>query len=319
MSHSTVFASDTESVSFGPWKLQIHQQALQLEEFEKRELSALALRWAAIFPIDPLTLAQAAFGVPSVLIRFDYVVSEGRVCVYEIEDRPAFVSIGSLLNPEMHAKTQRCIDRFRQHLNRPIFTFVSPSRFANSDDILHGEFDQRIFDGVTGDLASIPKDAALIVRSERSEAEYWHLESRSLSTVSQEGWKGYGISLGLWKRINEGPLDFANAFVLKPEFGCRSEGVYLYHPDRKSKGKYGFSTRTAVQNAVDEGRARYIQPYAEPEHHEFLGRENCLIRRVYFGFDPTCGQYECLGGVYMARPCVKVHGATDTITGNIIL
>jgi|GEM_PF-1313147 len=310
----------TEELALGPWKLQIHRENLIVSETEKEVLSDVALRWAKIFPNDPKTLSHEAFSVPSVLIRFDYVVVDGTISIYEVEDRPAFLAIGSLINWQFGEKLADCIDGIRKHLCRPVSILVSPSRLHNSDDLLFcKEVPLPIFDGVASDIAELPADAALIVRSDRHESDYWHLEPRSLSTVSKEGWKGYGVPLGLWEPVSPEGVDYNSAFVVKPEYGCRSSDVLLFHPERNSKGKYGFSTRTAIQNAVDTGRVKYVQPYAEPEHHDFLGQNYFLIRRVYFGFDPASGTYACLGGVYMARTCAKVHGSSDAVTGCVMV
>jgi hypothetical protein len=306
-------------VSFGPWNLNLHSKTLIVSENEKRVLLAYLSDWAKVYPKDPETLVQKNFAVPSVIVRFDYVVSDQGVHVYEIEDRPALIPIGSIINPQFGEKIRICIDKIRKNLGRPVSVVVSPSRFENSDDLLHHLLPTPIFDGVYSKIEDVPHDHVLIVRSERDEEEYYQFEDRSLSTVSEEGWKGYGVLLGLWKKIYQPDVDFDSSFVVKPNYGCRSDNVHLFHPNRKSKGKHGFSTRGAVTKAIEEAKVHYIQEYFEPEHHDFLPEDFYLIRRVYFGFDVEINQYECIGGVYMARTCAKVHGASDTVTGSILV
>ena len=80
----------------------------------------------------------------------------------------------------------------------------------------------------------------------------------------------------------------------------------------------GFSTRTKIMRAVEEKLVQYIQPYHQPETPSFLNEKYNLIRRVYLGFNPDLMKYECLGGMWMARKSVKIHGASDTISGAVV-
>jgi hypothetical protein len=43
-----------------------------------------------------------------------------------------------------------------------------------------------------------------------------------------------------------------------------------------------------------------------------------MIRRVLYAWDPSARRYEPLGGSWNARPNVKIHGASDTVTGPVL-
>ena len=219
------------------------------------------------------------------------------------------------INPMFGIEVKRILDIVREKLDCKISVFVSPSRVQNSDDLTLQTQPVQLFDNYFSSLSGIANDHALIVRSLRNEQEYWDLEKQSLSTISMEGWKGYGTRLGLWNEISEMP-NFDEAFVLKPDFGCWGNNVYLFHPHKKSGD--GFSTRTKITNAIEQKLVRYIQPYHDPENPDFLGDKYHMIRRVFFGFNPNTAEYESLGGMWMARTSVKVHGASDSISGPII-
>ena len=315
MKHTVSMIPGVISKTFGAWELNFHSQDLAVSDYESNTLLELLNKWTKVFPLKPETLCQKEFGVPSVLTRFDYVMIDGKVCVYEIEDRPAFMCIGALVNEQFRQKLTSCFQEIRQHFNAPIYMLVAPSRFKNSDDLLHDSFKIPIFDGVYTD-PELVKDGIVFVRSDREESAYYKYEHKSLSTISQEGWKGYGVPMGLWSNITEANVDYTKAFVLKPDFGCRSSNVFLFKPKTKGLNNAGLSTITAIQNAIIQKKVQYIQPYYEPEKVSFLPDNYSLIRRVYFGYSPT-GGYQCLGGVYMSRPCLKVHGASDTITGSM--
>ena len=308
-----------DKIELGPWRVNLHPQSLQVSPLEQNELLKYAQDWSKIFPNDPLTFAQKTWGVPSVIIRFDYSFVDGKVYVYEIEDRPTFLAVLPLYSEQFREKFTTCVDNIRLETGRPVVMVVAPSRLENSDDVLHSLLTTPIFDGVYQNIDEVPEDALVIVRSERTESEYYHFEPRSLSTISKEGWKGYGVHLGLWEEINESNVDYSLPFALKPEFGCRSDNIFLFHPKRNTVNKKGFSTRTAIERAISENVVKYIQPYHSPEKHDFLGDKHLLIRRVYFGFDPKGMEFKCLGGVYMARDCAKVHGASDTTTGLMLV
>jgi hypothetical protein len=311
-----LFGKELRQVTLGPWNVYSHAKTICMEKTEIDVLKNMAKYWAHIFPRERNTLALEELNVPSVLIRFDYIVNEDGVHVFEIEDRPmGLYHCASIINETLGPEIKRVFDLIRNKIDRKISVFVSPSRIHNSDDLIHQYCGTKIYDEHFSSLDEIHPHHALIVRSLREEESYWRLESKSLSTVSMEGWKGYGTRLGLWENINGEP-DFNSSFVIKPEFGCRGENVYLFTP--KTKSADGFSTRTKILNVIRDGKVQYIQPYHKPEKHDFLGEKYHMIRRVYFGWNPIVNEYDCLGGMWMARTSVKVHGASDAISGAIV-
>lgn len=302
-------------MQIGRWLVQTSDVAIAMSTEESRHLSALAGRWVGAFPRDPETLAWSALGVPSAIIRFDYVLGpDGLPRVFEVEDRPAGLGINSALCPGFAGRLRRSLDGVRAALGRPLEIAVTAARRETCDDAILPEVAPGAFDAVRVGEAPSP-EAALYVRCALGEAGLEEFERRSVSTVSREGDKSYGVALGLWEEVGENPsLDYSRPFVLKPPRGCWSKDVLIYHPSKRGGG---FETRNRLARAVGSREARYAQEYHEPEPSPD-GDGLRMIRRALFAWDPSARRYEPLGGTWNARPNVKIHGASDTVTGPIL-
>jgi hypothetical protein len=302
-------------IRIGKWVVETSQTTVTMSQRESSALSEIAGRWIGAFPREPETLAWAKLGAPSALIRFDYVLGpDGLPRVFEVEDRPAGLGLNSVVCPGFAERLRRRMDGIREAVGRPVEIFVTEPRRETCDDSLLPEAAPGAFDAVRVGGTPGP-DAALLVRCALGEEGLAHLESRSISTVSREGDKSYGVALGLWREVSgEESLDYDVPFVLKPAQGCGSRGVTLYHPDRRGAG---FDKRQRVARAVLAGQARYVQPFYEPEASPD-GDGLKMIRRVLYAWDPSARRYEPLGGSWNARPNVKIHGASDTVTGPVL-
>ena len=301
------------AITVGPWEISVHQKEIKIADWEHRQLLQKAAEWATVFPREEATLAWQAFGVPSVLIRFDYIVEGDAIRIYEIEERPAGLAMTRIIDPHFRSIFAEWTAEVEQALGKRISIFVAPSRLETSDDMIIAQDNDHPFRTISSVRSDINGSDALFVRSYRNEREYYDLAERSLSTIKEEGYKGYGVQMGLWKKI-DGTIDLDQAFALKPKYGSRCEEVYLYSGKRPGNG---FSTKTKVLNAIESGAVSYVQPFHKPEEPDFLDSGHSMIRRVYLGFDPILNSFRCLGGMWMARKCVKVHGASDTISGVI--
>ena len=43
-----------------------------------------------------------------------------------------------------------------------------------------------------------------------------------------------------------------------------------------------------------------------------------MMYRVFFGYNLHHGRWECCGGGWVARPNLRIHGASDAICGPIV-
>ena len=309
--------SKVTQMTMGPWEINCHPQKLILQNEEISFLKENANSWSSAFPKERKNLALEKYNVPSVLIRFDYATTDsGKHVIYEVEDRPMGMAQLVLINPLAGENIQKVFGLLKNNLGMDISIFVAPSRIDNSDDMLLQTSKYPLFDNFFSDQNKIGPNDALIVRSLRDENEYWGLEQKSLATISMEGWKGYGLKMGLWKEVTP-EIDFSVPFVLKPEYGCRGENVYFFHPEKQPGG--GFSTKTKIKDVIDKQLVQYIQDYHAPERPSFLNNDYYMIKRVFMVFNPVSFEFECVGGIWMARNSIKVHGSSDAISGAIIV
>ncbi|MBP6888130.1 MAG: hypothetical protein KBC21_00355 [Candidatus Pacebacteria bacterium] len=287
-----------------------------MSDAEVRKLQELLLNWKDVFPISG-NLAELHFGVPSSLIRFDYVMKDGSPYVYEVEERPAGLGVTSVIHPTFAQSVIHFFKEKEGFLDRKVAIYISPGRDGTSDD--------DVFSAITGvpvfrgekEEETVAR-YAWYVRSHRHEDDVSNtFTSHAISTLRHEGDKRYGVPLGLWKELSkENEIDFSLPFAVKPKTGSRFEGVLLYHPDKKMGA--GFATKTKVLDAVSSGKVHFIQPYARGEEALFLGQEYHLMRRAYFVFSPEAKRYVSLGGLWLATPTARVHGTKEAVTGVLL-
>lgn len=326
-----------KTFTVGNWKIRTLPIEVPIYASEKSQLEKVANQWPACFNSEHANWMTDVFGVPSVVIRIDYTVTfEGKVNVYEIEDRPAGFEIDALASAKAFNAFVETLKNISEYANKPLGICVSRGRMFNSDDFYWA---QRLkdFGGIRmvfGEVPTNPEDTIWFVRTLRDEKEYHALSPYSLTTIEYEGDKSYGIDLKLWKPLKyivggmdsfEGIYEFNRTieipwnkpFVVKPGFGCRCENVHLYHPKRPSNG---FSTKTKIEKAIANNEVYYIQEYYEPESPAFLPTEYAMIRRCYLVFDIASKAYKVIGGQWEARPnCHKIHGASDAVCGPLVV
>jgi hypothetical protein len=307
----------------GNWGIRVSPKEIVISENEKSQLESMALFWAKSFNPNHKNWMVENFSVPSNIIRFDYVLDyKGDINVFEIEDRPAGFEINALVSRNTNNSFMLALDRLSTCAQKPIGICISKGRMFNSDDFFWAQrllefnrnWDFKNIRIVFGEVPKNPEDYLWFVRSLRHEKEYYDLEKYSFSTIQYEGDKSYGLKMGLYKTIPEDIL-WDKPFVFKPESGCRCENVHMYHPKQPGGG---FSTRSKIERAIENGDVKYIQPYYEPEHPDFLPNGYSMLRRCYLIFDIQTLSYKVVGGQWEARPkCHKIHGASDAVCGNL--
>lgn len=338
--NESMLEQNVRMCSIGRWQIKTLDRPITVSESEKQQMENVATLWSKSFTSDHKNWMTEKFGVPSSVIRFDYIIDDtGIIRVFEIEDRPAGLEVVALNNPKAFDLFINSLTEFARYSGKKLGICVSRGRMFNSDDFFWLGRIEAVTDCtiVLGEAPKHPKDTIWFVRSLRGEAEYYHLSPYSLSTIQYEGDKSYGVEMGLWKELytqeyemdpqvgfipcGTTPTNIAipwdKPFVVKPDAGCRCENVHMYHP-KKPGG--GYSTRSKIENAIKNQEVKYLQEYYAPEFPSFLPQDYAMIRRCYLTFDIQTKQYKVIGGVWEARPkCHKIHGASDAICGPIVL
>jgi hypothetical protein len=195
-----------KTFTVGNWKIRILPIEVPIYASEKSQLESLANQWPVAFNPKHANWMTDVFGVPSVVIRVDYTVSfEGKVNVYEIEDRPAGFEIDALASAKAFQAFVETLRNISGYANKPLGICVSQERMFNSDDFFwvqrFKDFDLLDVRMVFGEVPTNPEDTIWFVRTLRDEKEYYAMSPYSLTTIEYEGDKSYGVKLGLWSEI----------------------------------------------------------------------------------------------------------------------
>jgi hypothetical protein len=297
-------------IKIGKYESLVSRQGMPLKPEHIKDIQEVLARWQEAFPREP-TWVQNNFGVPSLFVRADCVVNDDKVCFFEIEERPGGMGLMSQFVPGLVER----LAALRQEW--PQFGFVSsPSR---------GETEDRLWlepgDGSNG---------LVVVRAEPEEAGFHQYQSRSVSSVLLKGDKSYGVKLGWWWLVTEeDALPFETGFVLKPTTGSKCRGLCFYAPLRrlaKHEGRMGVdkllkksnSTIAQIEATLALSGKMYCQPYIPPMESEIPGYE-LMIYRLMFGYSPIRKIWEYIAGTWNARNNLRIHGASDTLFGPVIV
>lgn len=283
------------------WQVNTHHAPQVFPAWATAQALCLLRQWVEVFPREE-TWVQRTYGVPSLFVRFDcfVVAEEQRLVTCEIEDRPGGMGVTTQLNPDFAERLAPLRAQW------PPFRFVASSRPQTMRD-----------DYLWLTEESPDTNSLVLVRAEPDEVEFHHFERRSVSTVTREGDKGYGVALGLWRKVTAATADelfdhHPNGFVLKPLHGSKCKDVEIWKPDRG----HGTSTVTRIKNVLASKGPMFCQPYCPPMGSPIPGEH--MIYRMNFGFSPVQRDFVPLGGMWMSRREVKIHGAGNSTCGPLV-
>ncbi len=296
------------AMKVGDWNVHLGFDKIEVDTSIKETAVDFLKKWAGFFPQED-SWVKRELNIPSLIVRLDGCLNNGRLGIYEVEERPAGIGISSEISKV-----------FNENLNFikedwPKFkSVISHNRNAHDDSLW--------LETLTLEEALDSEDL-LLVRSEPEEIAYHRLQHRSVSTLLSKGDKSYGEKMGLWKKVKTEDFfqfPWEEGFCLKPCQSSKCRGVEIFHPTnkkRKSKDRVrGSSTKTRIQKTLTEYGEMYLQPLLEPEDcHFFPGNKMAL--RIFFGYNIKKSEYQFLGGVWNSRPNLKIHGSSDTIMGII--
>jgi len=280
--------------------------------------------WQGLFSGD--TWVKREHNVPSFIVRLDCVVHDGELQVYEIEERPCGLGMIPLCNPFFG-------ERLAAHLSKwPEIRWVAgPGR--DTDDEL-------AFGSPLSLQEALRYDGPLLVRSRPEDHEFHALENRSVSSISREGDKRYGVEMGWWDEITA-RMEFedrdrvyvtdpslSDPCVIKPRRGtrCNLVKVVMRAKQREALRDRGIIVGKGDCESPDQvaklifqqpHRTMYRQPLIVPLKLSHQPDKNAIFR-MYFGYDPNAKEWTPLGGMWMALNSLIVHGTNNTVTGPLI-
>jgi hypothetical protein len=212
---------------------------------------------------------------------------------------------------------------------------VSGARSHGTDDpVIVGDHNYT-FDSQRSGI-NLPDNKLVIVKAIPGDVSsldgYRHFQERALAPFHSEGDKTYLERIGdltpatsedNFLRTDSGELA---SQVLKSRMGSMAMGVSIYlHPkDRQAHGKKGIVTASRLEKdrqLFEQTRGgALIQPFAPPLRVENKEGESNAIMRVFVLLDAKQGtiEAEAVGGCYVTRPELIVHGARNAVAGAVV-
>lgn len=268
--------------------------------------------WVRAFPHEE-TYAAREYGVPSIFARMDGIIDEkGSFYPYEIQEGCGWVGYTGIIN-----------QRFREMRDElaakvwPRFPLLIPSARNHDDELWLSKIS----------LEEAQKsDGPLMVRLSILHGVDPDIRlpiiARSMKPYVLHGDKRYGITLGLWRSVDDPAesgveLPWDSSFVLKPLRAHGSRDVMVWNHEARE----GRATRTQITRTLAERKRMILQPFVPPTRIEIEGNHYNAILRPFFGYHPRERRWVPMHGVWTARPApaLRIHGASDAISGPLML
>ncbi len=316
---------------------------IMLSEANKYQLEQFAIDAAANYGdsagIREPTLAENQFGLPALVVRIDCTANGGKIMPYEMEDSPSGIGVSDIFVKQ--ANGIGLIDTVLDHYNESVgdipTVIISGNRKHGTDDeIVVGKDNYHYVAGSTK-IPIISQDVPLIVKAIPGAAEshlpYIDLQDRCLAPLVTEGDKSYAERIELLSAVSSVEDLLQNetglrSQVLKARVGSMAMGVsvYLTPDDRTLLGKGGQVKQGRLIRDLEKYMAQggaLVQEFHPPFQLSNLeGRNNGILRVfVLLGRHASSGAISAnaIGGAYVARSELIVHGASNAISGAVLV
>lgn len=297
---------EQSALRIGSWEIHSSTTELVLPRAIEEQAMELVDRWVQVFPKEP-TWIQTNLGIPSLIIRIDGIDRDGNLAVYEIEDRPAGIGHTALINQQ-----------FRNNLAEVKKTWPD---FDVVISPLRDRADDELWNSVVDFNSAQRSQRLVLVRAEPEESQFRIFQTRSVSTVATEGDKSYGVPLGLWGFIdNPNQLPNRKSFVLKPLQSSKGKNMVFYDM-RTNPGPGNTRMKNAIkalEKQISQKGGMYMQELIPPMSSG-ISVYPFMIYRFFFGFNFLAQGWVSLGGSWFARNNIKIHGASDSLSGPLVL
>jgi hypothetical protein len=321
----------TDTLNLGIHKLPISEEIVELDFEHSVQIERLILDGLSRFPREE-TRVQDAIGQPTIIARVDCTIGANGIMPFECEERPAGFGVLNLMH-QRHSG-EGIEDLVQSHavetLGSGLVVVRHPDAFPSDDAALFEVHDS--VENLNGH--------AVIVRGEphmfSDERAYRELAARSASTIRSEGDKTYTLDSPHFdtRIINapdtREPVDVLleddseselpspdESFVLKTIQGSKCQGIsiYLSSSDRKVHGKKGTISYSKARNIVAGSREPILVESFKPAIK--TSRNGNMILRVIALVSKDNAQV--IGGAFMTRPEMLVHGASNAVAGLIVV
>lgn len=283
-------------MTINTWTITISDETEQLSPVAIECARNIIRKWESLFTKE-VTWVQLNYQIPSLIIRLDCVMNEcGVLSIFEVEERPSGLGLTSVGNEVFAAKLQSLASSWPD-----FYVVTSPRRVAGDDYLWRKELTQ-----------DADSNSLVLVRAEPEEKEFYHLEKRSVSSLRSKGCKAYGEGLGLWEKVNSLEFDdlpWGRGFVLKPLQSSKMHDIAIWDPQRRP----GSVTRKKIKDTLARHNDMYLQHLIIPP----IKNDQYRMYRVFFGYNLIAKEWVYLGGMWLERPNLRLHGATDAVLGPV--
>lgn len=323
----TPFSEDTVVLS------DVHQA--EIESFARAAVGTYGNRDA----VKEATMAETLHGVNSLVVRVDCTIVDGHIQPYELEDSPSGIGVTDQF---MQATTgggfkERILDHYGRITGDIPHVIVSGARRHGTDDESVVGSDRYHFTVGDFNIPNIGNEAVIVKAipgNSDSHMPYLSLQNRCLAPLVTEGDKSYLERLGIVTSIeNEDDLLMKDgelaSQVIKARLGSMAMGVsiYLAPDDLLRFGKRGTVKSGRLKRDIalyqDQGEGALVQPFESPIQISNSEARNNAILRIFvlmesgiYGSTPTAN---AIGGAYVARPELIVHGASNAVSGAVLV
>lgn len=303
---------------------------IQIEEYAKKAASEYGDSHGQKEP----TYVQELVGIPSLIVRIDCTIDEnGDIVAYELEDSPSGQGITDKVHSYIKGEgiKEKLINHYTGTIGDVPHVLVSGHRSHGTDDNIIVGPEKYIFNEIPTNV-----DGPVIVKAipgiKESHAAYLHLQSQAIAPLVTEGDKSYAVSMGDLKEV-ESETDLLvctdgelASQVAKSRLGSMAMGIsmYLNPTERKRYGKRGTVTASKLSAKIAEYQERggaLLQRFVAPIQFDNPEGRNNAIMRVFVLLDTKDGKVtaEAIGGCYVARPELIVHGASNAVAGAVLV
>lgn len=312
------------------------QHKREIEDFTKHCLR----NFGPLFEQPEQTFAQNNFGIPSLVTRVDCTIVDDAISFYEMEDSPSGLGITNLLIQRAQGSgiKERVLDHYQELTGTIPLVVVSRDRNHGTDDeMIFGTENYHYNPDICLPSRHISEDEIVIVKTipgnKQSARDYKHLTSQAVAPLQTEGNKDYLLKTGSCKVVTDelGLLHHNGELasqVVKATIGSMAMGVsiFLTAEDRELFGKPG----TVRQNRLLRDLAQYVerdgyaltqefQPPIQVNNAQSRGHAILRVFTLVTGDKNGTIDAEAIGGCYVARPELIVHGASNSVGGAVLV
>lgn len=292
------------------------------------------------------TFVQTELGVPTLIGRVDCTIDAvtGQIKPYELEDSPSGTGITDVLHAAVgeFGFADKIRDHYVKHLGSLPFVIISGARRHGTDDaITLGDENYHYEEGDRTIPDKLPDEQPVIVKAipghrQSISAQYRSLKGRLVCTMDSEGDKTYGERTGLFSRVRQSDELLSDetggliSQVVKRSVGSMAMGVaiHLAIPDRQILGKKGSTTASGIRKKtaefIQQDGFAYVQEFERPIRVDNPELRKNLIIRIFTLINPASSADSeitatAIGGAYVARPELVVHGASNSVNGAVLV